>query len=150
MRILAELLTDKEKFIAALKESIDAEISDELLLEIAAIDADIAALQEEALKINKENRSGALSNLDYDAAIAAMEVKLSHFNKERDEKVLKSEQIRVLAFRIGDIERLLGECEKLDEFDEFIFKDMVDSAIIAGKKATFIFKFGMEFVAELK
>ena len=149
VKLINELLIEKVDFISTLKENIAAVISDDLLGEIESLDAAITEIQQEVLRINRDNRNGVLSNADYDAAICALEIKSNELNSEKGRKILRCEQVKLLKYRTGEIERLLDGYIEMTEFDEFIFKELVDCVAVAGGKATYQLKCFLEKEIEL-
>ena len=139
-RAMDELVEDKDAFLGTLRQNINAEISDAVLNQIEQIDQAIFALQQDALRYNRENRTGQLSNADYDRLISEMDAKMQKLTADKAAAATRADNVRLANFRLTEIEKVLEQCTNLTEPDEFLFREMLESVVATRERVTFNFK----------
>jgi DNA invertase Pin-like site-specific DNA recombinase len=135
-------------FFTMLQENITAEVKSDYLAQIEAIDKAITELQQEALRVNKENRVGNMSNAEYDATIECIEKRLVALRSEKSEAIVKNEKLKLAEFRLQEIERVLTG-GILNRFDDDLFRNLIERATLADNTITFHLLSGLEFTEQL-
>ena len=136
------------EFIRTLHKNIVAELNDDYLTDLDGVDEKIKAVQAEALRINKENRLGVLSNADYDEQIDRLEKELNGLREQKSQMILKNERVKLAEFRLQEIERILGGGEVV-EFDTDLFRNLIEKIVVDGEQATFHLIAGAEIEVPL-
>lgn len=149
LRMLNGQLRDfGSEFFRILRENITAEVNSDYLSVIDEIDAKITELQQEALRVNKENRLGILSNVEYDTMIEVLEKQLATLRAEKSEAVVKNEKLKLAEFRLQEIERVLTG-GMLHKFDDDLFRNLIERATLVENTITFQLLSGLEFSEQL-
>ncbi|GHV01528.1 hypothetical protein FACS1894211_11490 [Clostridia bacterium] len=141
---LGEIMGDADEFLTALKVNIEAEINDDLAERIEALDARISEIQAAALNLSRENRTGQISNAEYDKRIAELEADLNALTAEKSDKIMRNEQVKLIQFRLAKTSERLTRENLADRFDEAVFKDLVDVVTVTNGACKFRLKCGAE------
>jgi DNA invertase Pin-like site-specific DNA recombinase len=136
------------EFFATLQQNIAAEITSDYLTQIDAIDAEISAIQADALRVNKENRVGNMSNNEYDDIIADFENRLAELREQKSKAIVKNEKLKLAEHRLKEIEKVLSD-GLLDKFDDDLFRNLIERVVLVNNTATFCLLSGVEITETL-
>ena len=149
LRVLNSLITAEEGFSDTLTKNIRAEINDDSVLTIEALDEQITACQADALALSRDNRGGKISDSEYEILIAENEKTQLELIKKKTQSVLNNGGVKVLEKRIDDIMAIIKTGTNLQEFSPEVFRQLVSKVVITYEKATFHFKCGLKLKEKL-
>lgn len=113
------------------------------------IELEIIKLQEEMLELHKRKTKGLVDPKEYAVQGQALAEKIDLKKKLLDDVKSKSILTEITAKRMSEIESILETLKHSDDFDEYVFRQMVDTITITDRtKITFKFKIGIEKTIE--
>lgn len=127
-------LTKVSKEFVGVKQTlitnIKAEVDDRLIEELDGITAILENKQEDMLQLTKALNRREISESEYNIKVIRLSKEMDNLILAQRERQNKRDTIRLAKVRIEDMERVINNISQSDEFDEEIFKSVVDTVII--------------------
>ena len=150
---LNSLVTDVDDIKNTIKSTITSLLTNKPTNELDAIDQKISDLQEEMMNLHKNKTSGKINQTEYGRNGDKISRKIEEL-KEQKEELLNSYASNELTIkRVEEINKALDTIQINDEFNEDLFRRLVESVTINDRcKITFKFKVGIEktIIANIK
>lgn len=149
VQVLNEMVEDIDELKAKVQETINNTLSDGPSKSPEKIELEIIALQEEMLELHKRKTKGLIGPKDYAVQGQALASKIDLKKKLLDEAKSKVVLHDMLNKRVDDISNIINNLKPTEEFDEMIFRNLIESITINERtKITFKFKIGVEKTIE--
>ncbi len=130
VRAINRLISDKEQFLAELKETILEVMVDDTNDPIVRIDNEIAELQGEITEALEQMQTGEITAEEYSPLVDGYKRKIDVLNLDKEEILYENGKMRLLEYRVAEVEELLGTGQALETFDKTLFKSLVQRIIV--------------------
>lgn len=142
---------DYADVLVTLKENIKAQVKEGDRERIETISESIDTIREQILIANREKRNGKITDEEYEQYLIEHENKIESLESEKRELTDKCSCIETAKFRVDSILKAIESAEQMTEFDEELFKQLVESVTISPcRKAEFKLKCGMITAEQLE
>lgn len=147
---LAQLVGDMGTIKKVLRENIAESLDDTTAQKLAAVQEEIDNAQAEMIELNRNHRSGAISDEEYNQKGSEVSEKIEGLQKEREELQTKADATRLVTRRFQDISDCLDQVNFTTEFDGEMFTNIVEDVIVKEDSLQFNFKVGIVKTVMLK
>jgi len=142
---------DYAEVLGTLKENIKAEVKEGDRERIETISDAIDAIREQTLSVNREKRNGRITDERYEQLVAEYEQKIDSLEQEKRELTDKCSCIETAKFRVESMLKAIENAERMTDFDEALFKELVESiTVTTDRKAEIKFKCGVIAAEQLE
>lgn len=125
VRAINKLLDNKEQFLAELKDSIIEVMLDDTNDPIVRIDTEIAELQNDISVALERMQKAEIIAEEYKNLVDGYKRKIDVLNLDKKEIIFDNDKMKLIEYRIAEVEDLLGNGRIFEEFDKSIFKGLV-------------------------
>lgn len=134
VRAINKLLDNKEQFLAELKETVLEVMLDDTNDPIVRIDTEIAELQNDITIALERMQKAEITAEEYKTLVDGYKRKIDVLNLDKEEILFENGKMKLLEYRIAEVEELLGTGRVLKEFDRSLFKGLVQRIIVLTQK----------------
>lgn len=117
VRAINKLLDNKEQFLAELKETVLEVMLDDTNDPIVRIDTEIAELQNDITIALERMQKAEITAEEYKTLVDGCKRKIDVLNLAKEEIIFENGKMKLLEYRIAEVEELLGTGRVLKEFD---------------------------------
>ena len=145
VKCLNDLIGNYHDIKSVLEMSIGSVVLDYPTDKVNQLDQKIDACQTQILEIHKKKTKGLLDDNDYGRQASRLASIIDETKKEKDSIEENYSKSTILSKRVEEILKTLEGLNPTEEFDEEIFRRLIDSIVINDRtKITFKFKVGIE------
>ena len=132
-----------DDFMEKLQGNISVCVSDKLESELQILDEQILKLQGELLDIQKAKMYCKGNDNSYDKQLAKIVTSIEKLTAKRNEIAIQNEGLKLAQFRLDEICKLLVNKELLTEFNDTLFRALVEKVVVReDRKFEFVVKGG--------
>ncbi len=145
VKVLNELTSSVKDLKATLMESINEVLNSDSSERVNEIESKIITLQDEMGTLYKNKSDGKITMVDYQKEGSRISARIDALRKEKESIETSITSSNLSKQRLDEIMKVVETCKPTDEFDETIFKRLIDVVIMKDRyQATFRFKAGIE------
>ena len=119
-----------DDFMEKLQGNITVCVSNKLEFELQILDEQILKLQGELLDVQKTKMYCKGNDKDYDEQLAEIITSIEDLTAKRNETAIQNEGLKLAQFRLDEICKLLGNKEILTEFNETLFRALIEQIVV--------------------
>ena len=123
-------LNGSDDFMEKLQGNISVCVTDKLEYELKILDEQILKLQSELLDIQKAKMYCKGNDNGYNKQLAEIVTSIEGLTVKRNETAIQNEGLKLAQFRLEEICKLLGNKELLTEFNETLFRALVEQIVV--------------------
>ena len=123
-------MISSDDFMEKLQGNISVCVSNKLEFELQILDEQILKLQGELLDIQKAKMYCKGNDNSYDEQLAEIITSIEKLTAKRNEIAIQNESLKLAQFRLEEICKLLGNKKLLTEFNETLFRALVEQVVV--------------------
>lgn len=145
LKALSKISKEFDRIKETLIENIKVEVDDRLIEEMDKITETLEIKQEEMLQLTKALNKREISESAYNIKVIELSKEMDNLILAQRERQNKRDTIKLAKSRIHEMEEVVSQIANNDEFDEEVFKCIIDTITIGVKRAIkYKFKCGLE------
>ena len=138
VRALSKLIDNQDEVLATVKQNIQSVIDQRISEDsIAKLDAELNNLQRQVWKLVEESvndRTGQVM-----AESQKVMAKMAEVKAEKEQRLQEKERLGFTNMKVIDLEKFLSKKQVFEEFDDNVFRKLVERVNIRDNEAIFIF-----------